>query len=850
VTDQELDVFSSGASPIPVQKEEPRHRNSRAARVGWWLCLVSAAIGAAGLIDAVAGTGILTVLAPGEPAMTANTALGLGLLGVAGALRQREDAAVALKALSALAALVVLAIGVLTIAEYALDADLGIDRIIARGGGRGPHPGRPTLPSVLALTLLASGVLLFDVRLHARARPSEWLIVTAALVALTALFGFVFGVELRHQLTRAPLIGTALPTAIGLLIGATGMLLERPHAGLMGVATSRGPGGRQLRRFVLPAVVVPAALGLIVAFPLRAVGSNALTVAVAMLASSTTIVGLLVLTMTAISLNRTYEELEASRASARTLVEEAPDAVFVADLAGRYTDVNSAGCRLIGYSREEILRMTIADLILPTELDRLSRTRDRLLEGSTGVSEWTLRRKDGTEINTEVSAKIFPDGRWQGLVRDISERKRLVRELREAEARQKFLADFGSALVSTIDDRETVQVVARRVVAMLADACSVETLEEDGRLHGRVFVHRDPAMAAVCRRFEALQLDPRQQYLGSTVRDTRRPLLIADVTPGHLDAIAQSVEHRRLLREIEPRSFMALPLLAHGGVVGSMVFISATEGRRYTEEDLPFAEQVAMRAALAVEKARLYRFAQDAIRLREDVLNVVAHDLRNPLGTILLQAGLLRRRQGEDERRTTRPAEMIERAATRMNHLIQDLLDVARMEGGRLSIARARIPARQAVADVVQTQEPLATSASLELRLDIPPDLPDLWADRDRLLQVFENLIGNAIKFTEAGGSISVGATPRDGEVLFWVADTGVGMPADDLPHVFERLWQASGGGRAGAGLGLPIAKGIIEAHGGRIWADSALGAGSTFFFTIPTAEGMGDWRPEPAPQI
>jgi signal transduction histidine kinase len=193
---------------------------------------------------------------------------------------------------------------------------------------------------------------------------------------------------------------------------------------------------------------------------------------------------------------------------------------------------------------------------------------------------------------------------------------------------------------------------------------------------------------------------------------------------------------------------------------------------------------------------------------------------------------------------------MIERAATRMNHLIQDLLDVARMEGGRLSIARARIPARQAVADVVQTQEPLATSASLELRLDIPPDLPDLWADRDRLLQVFENLIGNAIKFTEAGGSISVGATPRDGEVLFWVADTGVGMPADDLPHVFERLWQASGGGRAGAGLGLPIAKGIIEAHGGRIWADSALGAGSTFFFTIPTAEGMGDWRPEPAPQI
>jgi signal transduction histidine kinase len=256
-----------------------------------------------------------------------------------------------------------------------------------------------------------------------------------------------------------------------------------------------------------------------------------------------------------------------------------------------------------------------------------------------------------------------------------------------------------------------------------------------------------------------------------------------------------------------------------------------------------------MRAALAVEKARLYRFAQDAIRLRDDVLNVVAHDLRNPLGTILLQAGLLRRRHGESERRTAKPAEMIERAATRMNHLIQDLLDVARMEGGRLKIECGRLSAQGAVADVVQTQEPLATSASLELRLDMPPTLPELWADRDRLLQVFENLIGNAIKFTEAGGSITVGAAPREGEVLFWVADTGVGMVADDLPHVFERLWQASGG-RHGAGLGLPIAKGIVEAHGGRIWVESALDVGSTFFFTIPTADVAERWHPEPVPHL
>ena len=270
------------------------------------------------------------------------------------------------------------------------------------------------------------------------------------------------------------------------------------------------------------------------------------------------------------------------------------------------------------------------------------------------------------------------------------------------------------------------------------------------------------------QRIEALTLDGRQQYLGSAVRNTRRPLMIGSVTPGHLDAIAQSAEHRQMLRELEPKSFLALPLLAHGGVVGSLLFISTSQEHHYAEEDLAFTEQVAMRAALSIEKARLYRIAQEAIKLRDDVLNVVAHDLRNPLGTILLQAGLLRRRQAEGERRTTKPAEMIERAATRMNHLIQDLLDVARMEGGRLTIERSPLPVEQVIADAVQTQEPLAASASLELRLDLESDLPELWADRDRLLRVFENLIGNAIKFTEGGGSITVGAarTRRRGSVL------------------------------------------------------------------------------------
>jgi signal transduction histidine kinase len=169
-----------------------------------------------------------------------------------------------------------------------------------------------------------------------------------------------------------------------------------------------------------------------------------------------------------------------------------------------------------------------------------------------------------------------------------------------------------------------------------------------------------------------------------------------------------------------------------------------------------------------------------------------------------------------------------------MNRLIQDLLDVALMEAGQLSIGRTRLSAGELIAEAVDMQRPLASSSSLELRVDVDPGVADVWGDRNRLLQVFENLIGNAIKFTQAGGRITAGATSRDDEVVFWVADTGSGIRSEHLPHLFDRFWQATRTRGLGAGLGLPITKGIVEAHAGRIWVESNAASGSTFFFTIP----------------
>jgi len=270
--------------------------------------------------------------------------------------------------------------------------------------------------------------------------------------------------------------------------------------------------------------------------------------------------------------------------------------------------------------------------------------------------------------------------------------------------------------------------------------------------------------------------------------------------------------------------------------------VSCRADRKYATEDLALALELARRASLALDNARLYEVAQRAIRTRDQVLGIVAHDLRNPLGTILMQASLLRPPGGDQAHRSRAPADRIERAASRMNRIIQDLLDVACMEAGRLAITPARVGTRELISESVEAQKQLAASASLELALEITEDLPDIWADRDRLHQVFENLIGNAVKFTEQGGRIVAGASSQGEKVLFWVKDTGPGIAAENLPLVFERHWQAPHVAGRGAGLGLPIVKGIVEGHGGRIWVESTLGVGTTFFFTIPRAPGAEEY--------
>jgi PAS domain S-box-containing protein len=300
---------------------------------------------------------------------------------------------------------------------------------------------------------------------------------------------------------------------------------------------------------------------------------------------------------------------------------------------------------------------------------------------------------------------------------------------------------------------------------------------------------------------------------------------------------AYSIECRLLRRDGAYHWFLirAVPLHDDDGKVTNW-FGTATD-----VDDIKRHEEILGRARDAAEAAnqRLReseQALQRAVATRDHVLGIVAHDLRNPLTTIILQSSDQGRFGSERERESQRPRDLISRAAARMNHLIQDLLDVSLLEAGELKIERSRLSALDLVVTATEMEAPLASSAGVELRLDVAHDLSAVWGDRERLQQVFENLISNALKFTKAAGHITVGATAGEGEVVFFVEDSGCGIPPESLANVFDRFWQATAkASRLGAGLGLPITKGIVEAHGGRIWVASTVGRGSTFSFAIPS---------------
>ena len=382
----------------------------------------------------------------------------------------------------------------------------------------------------------------------------------------------------------------------------------------------------------------------------------------------------------------------------------------------------------------------------------------------------------------------------------------------------RFQSTLAEVLASALDERAMLSAVARLLVPRLGDVCLADVIEDDG------------SVQRVDHTLDGWRLAPTPALRSGEI------VLIADLTSSALAAIAPEPGGQAAIRAAGIRSLALLPLVGRGRLLGVLTLGIQRPERRFSKTDLPFLEDVAQRTALGADNARLYQQARQASRARDDTLAAISHDLRNGLNTVLTAVGLLLRSLPADteSKKNRRHVEAIRRAAERMNRVIGDLLDVASIEAGRLFVEPRGEHVASILSEAVGACREQAVEKSLQISQHLAPDQLAVVCDRDRVLQVLGNLIGNAIKFTPQGGRVDVSAEPCDDEVLFAVRDTGVGVSAKQLPHVFDRFWQATPKARLGSGLGLTIAKGVVEALGGRIWVESRPGKGTTFFFTLP----------------
>jgi signal transduction histidine kinase len=319
--------------------------------------------------------------------------------------------------------------------------------------------------------------------------------------------------------------------------------------------------------------------------------------------------------------------------------------------------------------------------------------------------------------------------------------------------------------------------------------------------------------------------------------DTSAPQLIALADDDVLTDVARDPALLDQLRLSGPYALLVVPLIARRRVLGFLQFLSADAERISAPESLLLVEDLARRAALAVDNALLYGEAQRATRARDDMLAIVSHDLRNPLNTIHMSTSFLLDIL-ETPGATTPPIipqlQLMKRATGRANALIQDLLDISRIESGTLAVEDAPTSAAALLADAVLDLEPLVASKGLRFESEWQGDDVQVSADRGRIAQVFSNLVGNAIKFTPKGGFVRVTGKRRDNYVDFVVADSGIGVAPENVPHLFDRFWKATKASRSGAGLGLSIVKGIVASHGGSVSVESEPGAGTSFCFSLP----------------
>ena len=491
-------------------------------------------------------------------------------------------------------------------------------------------------------------------------------------------------------------------------------------------------------------------------------------------------------------------------------------------------------------------------LVDVADRDRVAEAVDAAVASGTGFAvEFRVQHPSGLRwLLLRGRVEAGEDGRpalARGIVADISGRKRDDETLRLNEERQRFLATASAALAAAPDYGTAMEELARLIVPAIADACVVDVLEPGGVIRPLASA-ASPATQAILdelrRRYPAT-LD-RPQGVARVIR-TGQPSFVPAIRDERRAELAGDEEHLRLLRELGTRSNITVALVARGEILGALTLKRIQSDVPYSDADLAFAEELARRAALALDNARLLREARAAVRLRDEFLSSASHDLKNPLTTIQGRVQLLQRRGGRDRagdgEALAHGLAEIAAATRKLQTMIDELQDVSSLQIGRpLTLRRRPTDLVGLAREEVEQAQRIAPAHTLRLDADRPFLLAEV--DPARLHRVLDNLLGNAIKYSPAGGKVVVGLRREepDADGTAWavlsVRDEGVGIPAADRPHLFERFYRGSNvaGRIAGTGIGLAGVRQIVAQHGGTIAVESEEGRGSTFTVRLPLA--------------
>ena len=533
-----------------------------------------------------------------------------------------------------------------------------------------------------------------------------------------------------------------------------------------------------------------------------------------------------------------------------TLLMTAPIGLAFLDRDFRFVRINQALAQINGFPAAAHLGKSLLEVLPTLGISQLPLLQQVLDTGEPLVNlEGSRRSENSSIVPLHWLANYYPV-RTQAdetlgvgvIVVDVTARK-------QAEEAQSFLVEASTLLSSSLDYQVTLQNLTRLAVSALADWCVIDVVEENGSLQRLAAAHADPAKDLLAQQLRAYPPDPYEPSSVSEVVQSAKSLLVPKMTEDMRVAVAQNPEHLALLQALGATSFMVVPLLTRGRVLGAISLVTSQPGRAYDPEDLVLAEELAWRAALAIDNARLYQTAQRAIeaqteldRLKDRFLSIASHELRTPLTSIkgytqILRRELLKKQGTASFEREYRLVDSLLHQSDRMTALINEMLDISRLHSGQLELhynAEADLVAL--VQRIVQEQQDTTTHHTLVFRTEQAAIVGRV--DEARLEQVLHNLISNAIKYSPPNTTVEIEVMlPTPSEVQLAVRDYGYGIGPEQQAHIFDQFYRARHSDHPqidGLGLGLFISKEIVTRHGGQMWVESTLGQGSTFYFSLP----------------